>query len=126
MLESSHELGQHGDAAKEDLASSLALRCGSELEAHGDVERGRTLGRRAAREPIEAGFVGLGELAEACVTYGKRRDDLVGERDEVHGRDVDVEFFVVEVHEEDVGHKRAAVAQMSNHTYTGLYADGLT
>ena len=44
-------------------------------------------------------------VTEARVTNGKRCDDPLRERDEVHGRDVDVEFFVVELHEEDVGRR---------------------
>jgi hypothetical protein len=48
----------------------------------------------------------------------------VGEGDEVHGRHVDVEFLVVELHEEDIGRRDPLVADMSNHTRTRLYGDG--
>lgn len=41
----------------------------------------------------------------------------MGERDEVHGRGVDVESFVIEMHEVEVGRDARMLQGMSNHTH---------
>jgi hypothetical protein len=138
-VQSARHVDEHGDDADEELARGLAARRGDELEPYGDVENGGALGRGAPRDPIEASLLGLGELArafgdvqddgggssaelvgEVTVASGEAGGDAVGEREEVHCGGVDVESFVIEVHESAIDHGCEALHPMSNHTLQRL------
>jgi hypothetical protein len=111
------EASEHGDDAHEHLASRREGRGRHGLATVEDVEDGRGLGRRPARDPIEALLLVFAELAgslggveddgrrrsvelilEMCATGRHELMDLVHEIEQVEGAVVDVELGMVESH----------------------------
>ena len=127
---------EHGDDPQQKLAGGVAAGGCRELEPDADVEHGGALGRRATSDAVEARLLGLRVLAgsfgdvehdgsgrpaelvrEIAVAGRQVGDDAVSEDDEVHGRGVDVETFVIELHMTEVG---VALESMRNHTHEVL------
>ena len=134
-VERAHHVGEHGDDAEQQLTRGLAVRSRCELESYDDIEDSSALGAGASSDSVEASLLGLRELAgtfgdvehdrgrsaselvgEVAVTGRQSREDAVGDADEIHGRVVDVESFVIEVHEDPVDHAARLLQAMSNHT----------
>src|SRR5690606_18969816 len=126
----------------QEVSRGCSMLRADDLEPAADLENSRTLGRGAASDSVDAGFVGLGVLAGAFgdvendgnggpaqlisqfpLATRQGADDLVGQGYEVHRDLVDIELFVIEAHALHlIGHASGSLQAitMSNHTPTRL------